>query len=454
MNQKYEPTKIFVVEDDPMYQRMIKYVLELNPDHEVHLFSSGKDCIRQLHLAPDILTLDYTLPDISGEQVLKQAKEHRKEIAVVILSSQQDVSTAVNLLKDGAYDYITKDGETKERLQNTIEHIKKQQSLRQEVDQLKEELQTTYSVDQSIIGNSPSMQKVFALLQKALNRNITISITGETGTGKEVIAKSIHYNSPRSKGPFVAVNMSAIPAELLESELFGHEKGAFTGAATRKLGMFEMADKGSLFLDEIAEMDIALQAKVLRALQEREVVRVGGEKPIKFDARIIVATHKDLSEQVSQGHFREDLYYRLLGLPIHLPPLRERGNDILLLAKHFLKAFVNKNKMASLDFSRKAKSRLLAYNFPGNVRELKAVIELAAVLSDGKQIEEEDIRFNSPKKATEFLSSEMTFEEYKRKIIHHYLKRYDNDITLVAQKLDIGKSTIYRMLKNEKDFAH
>ncbi|MEO1626743.1 MAG: sigma-54 dependent transcriptional regulator [Bacteroidota bacterium] len=451
MKQKKESNRIFVVEDDPMYQRMIRYVLELNPDHEVHLFSSGARCLEQLHLRPGILTLDYTLPDGTGEEVLQKIKAFNEDIAVVILSSQQDVSTAVSLLREGAYDYITKDSETKERLLNTINNIKKEQHLRQEVAQLREELQSNYSVDQSIIGNSPAMQRVFQLLQKAVHRDITISITGETGTGKEVIAKSIHYNSRRSKGPFVAVNMSAIPNELLESELFGHEKGAFTGAATRKKGLFELSDKGTLFLDEIAEMAAPLQAKVLRALQEREVIRVGGEKPISFDARIIVATHRDLSQEVAEGNFREDLYYRLLGLPIELPPLRMRENDILLLTRHFLQSFSKKNQMPQPDLSRRAKSLLLGYSFPGNVRELKAVIELAAVLCNGSTITEEDIRFNSPKKSAEFLSREMTFEEYKREIVRHYLEKYNNDIGLVAQKLNIGKSTIYRMLKTEKD---
>jgi len=231
-----------------------------------------------------------------------------------------------------------------------------------------------FSFEKNIIGTSKPMQKIAQLLEKAVSTNITVSVSGETGTGKEVIAKSIHFNSPRNKEAFVAVNMSAIPKELLESELFGYEKGAFTGANTRKKGQFELAHKGTLFLDEIGEMDINMQAKVLRVLQEREVTRVGGEKPIKIDIRIIVATHRDLTEEVSNGNFREDLYYRLLGLPIHLPPLRDRGNDILLLAKYFLDAFTKQNGMEVVELSKKAKARLLAYSFPGNVRELKAII--------------------------------------------------------------------------------
>ncbi len=453
MKKRENPTKLFIIEDDPMYQRMVKYILEMNPDHEVHVFATGEECIQHLHLNPDIISLDYTLPDITGTEVLKKVKNYNEDISIVILSSQQDVSTAVKLLKEGAYDYITKDGETKERLLNTIANIKKHQSLRAELDTLKNELQNNYSFSKTIIGKSKPMQQVFTLLEKTVRTNITVSITGETGTGKEVIAKAIHYNSNRKKGPFVAVNMSAIPKDLLESELFGYEKGAFTGANTRKRGMFEIADNGTLFLDEIGEMDINLQAKVLRVLQERELTRLGGEKLVKFDARIIVATHRDILEEVSEGRFRDDLYYRIMGLPLHLPPLRERGNDILLLANQFLKEFIKSNGLEKLEISRTAKEKLLNYSYPGNVRELKAIIDLAAVLATGDEITDEDIRFRSPKKAANFLTSEMTFEAYKKQIITHYLEKYDNDIGLVAEKLDIGKSTIYRLLKNDKEMS-
>lgn len=449
MKKKFEPIKIFVVEDDPMYQKMVKYIMELNPDHEVHAFATGEECIQHLHLKPAVISLDYSLPDMSGKDVLKKINDYNKDIAVVILSSQQDVSTAVALLRQGAYDYITKDSETKDKLLNTLDHIRKHQELQAEVHQLKQELQSSYAFDKNIIGNSPAMQEVFTLMEKAIKTNITVSISGQTGTGKEVIAKSIHYHSTRKKEAFVAVNMSAIPRDLLESELFGYEKGAFTGATTRKKGMFELADNGTLFLDEIGEMDINLQAKVLRALQEREVVRVGGEKAVKFNARVIIATHRDLVEEVREGNFREDLYYRLLGLPIHLPPLANRGNDIFLMAQHFLKNFIKQNQLEEILLSKDAKEKLLAYAYPGNVRELKAVIELAAVLSSERVITVEDIRFNTIHKSNSLLQGDKTFEEYKRIIVHHYLDKYQQDIGLVAQKLDIGKSTIYRMLKEE-----
>ncbi len=450
MKKKFEPTKIFVVEDDTMYRKMVAYIMELNPDHEVYKFSTGQECIQHLHLKPSIISLDYSLPDMTGGEVLKKIKGFNKDINVIILSGQQDISTAVHLLKEGAYDYITKDSETKERLLNTLNHIKTHQNLKVEVETLREELSSQYEFSKSIIGNSPPMKQIFTLLEKAVKTNITISITGETGTGKEVVAKSIHFNSDRKKGSFVAVNMSAIPKDLLESELFGYEKGAFTGAITRKIGQFELSHNGTLFLDEIAEMDINMQAKLLRVLQERELMRIGGVKPIKFNSRIIVATHKDLMEEVNNGNFREDLFYRLLGLSIGLPPLRDRGNDILLLARHFLHAFAKENKLGISDFTRKAKDKLLQYSYPGNVRELKATVELAMVMASGNMVDADDIRFKSPKGGFNFLTDDLSLKDYNNKIIHHFLEKYNNDVLLVAQKLDIGKSTIYRLLKEEK----
>ena len=448
---KHSNTLIFIVEDDPMYQKMVKYVMELNPDHEVRIFSTGKECLKHLDEKPSIISLDYSLPDLEGSEVLRKVKSHDPGIGVIILSGQQDVATAVNLLKEGADDYVIKDNETKDRLLLSVNKIKEKQAMTQEIRQLKQQLGQLGDFRKNIIGNSRPMQHVFSLIEKAIKTDITVSITGETGTGKEVVAKAIHNSSSRSKGPFVAINMSAIPAELLESELFGYEKGAFTGAQSQKKGQFELADGGTLFLDEITELDMSMQAKLLRALQEREFVRVGGSKPITFNARIITASHKDMANEVAKGHFREDLYYRLLGLKIELPPLRDRGNDVLLLAQHFLNEFTRANGMERMSFSEKARQRLLGYNFPGNVRELKAVVELAAVMASGNSILPEDIRFNSARSKEEnFLHEELTLEEYKERIIHHYLKKYNNDVLFVAKKLGIGKSTIYRMLK-EKD---
>ena len=245
----------------------------------------------------------------------------------------------------------------------------------------------------------------------------------------------------------MAVNVAAIPKELIESELFGHEKGAFTGAVTRRIGKFEEANNGTLFLDEIGELDINLQAKLLRVLQEKEVVRVGGNEVTKINCRIIVATHKNLLQEVQNKTFREDLYYRLIGLPIHIPPLRERGNDIVILAKHFMDLFCKENSVAKKTLSPEAQQKLIAYPFPGNVRELRSVIELSIVMADGDLIEPQHLSLNSTSSLNGMMSHEKSLKQYEIDIIQHYLDKYDKDVLLVAKKLDIGKSTIYRMIQ-------
>lgn len=442
-----DPVKIFVVEDDPAYTKFLKYVLGLNPDYEVEFFTTGKDCISNLHKNPAVVTLDYSLPDMAGEKVLGQIRAHDPNINVIIISAQEKIGTAVELLKLGAYDYITKDNETKDRVLNSINNARNKSSLIKEIDFLKKEISEKYEFEKSIIGNSVAIKKIFSLLEKACSTNISVSITGETGTGKELVAKAIHYNSKRKNKPFVAVNIAAIPRDLIESELFGHEKGAFTGAVTRRIGKFEEAEGGTIFLDEIGEMDPNLQAKLLRVLQEREVTRIGGNQIIKLDVRIIAATHRDLTVEVKENRFREDLYYRLLGLPIQLPPLRERGNDAILVAKHFLDTFTRENQMQRLKLSQDAQQKILDYSFPGNIRELKSVIELAAVMASDAEIKPQDITFNNSTRIESFLHQEMPMEEYMYRIIRHFLNKYDNNVLEVAKKLNIGKSSLYRYLK-------
>jgi DNA-binding NtrC family response regulator len=442
--------KIFIVEDDPLYGEMLKYHLSLNPDNEVFKFETGAECLRNLYQGPSLISLDYSLPDMSGFDVIKKVKEFNQDIPIVIVSGQEDVATAVRLLKDGAYDYFVKDEDTKARLWNTLKNIKERLELKEEINSLKEEIGKKYEFKKIIKGNSLAIKQIFQLIEKATFTNITVSLYGETGTGKELVAKAIHYNSTRSKYSFVPINVTAIPHDLIESEFFGHEKGSFTGANSRKLGKFELANRGTIFLDEIGEMDLNMQAKLLRVIQEKELTRVGGNKAIKFDARVIVATNRNLAKEVQKGNFREDLYYRLLGLPIEIPPLRFRGNDILILAKHFVDEFCKENKMNRMEISSRAQEKLLKYPFPGNVRELKAVMELACVLTNSQNIDEEHVTFNSTNAKSDFLLEEDTLEGYVKKIVKFYLQKYNNNVMVVAKKLDIGKSTIYRMLKNNE----
>ncbi|MBL7871771.1 MAG: sigma-54-dependent Fis family transcriptional regulator [Cyclobacteriaceae bacterium] len=442
-----DQVRIFVVEDDPAYSKFLKYVLSLNPDFEPEFFSTGKACIDSLHKKPSIITLDYSLPDMEGEKVLKSIREFDPEISVIIISAQEKIGTAVELLKAGAFDYITKDEDAKDRILNSVKNARNKNELIREIDRLKHEITVKYDFEKSIIGTSQAIKKVFELIEKAVKTQITVSITGETGTGKELIAKAIHYNSKRKNKSLVAVNVAAIPKDLIESELFGHEKGAFTGAASRRIGKFEEAEGGTIFLDEIGEMDLSLQSKLLRVLQEKELSRIGGNQIIKLDVRVIVATHRNLQEEVRAGRFREDLYYRLLGLPIHLPPMRDRGQDILLLAKYFMDQFAKDNGLKKITITPSAQEKLMQHSFPGNVRELKSVIELAAVMSSENQITADDISFTSPIREDALLLKEMTLQEYTYRIIRTYLDKHDNNVLDVAKRLNIGKSSIYRYLK-------
>jgi DNA-binding NtrC family response regulator len=440
--------KIFIVEDDPWYGELIKHHLSLNPDYIVSLFTSGRELLNNLHLKPDLICMDYGLPDFTGAHLLKEIQLINNQIPLIVISAQEEINIVVDLLKAGARDYIIKDEHTKEHLWKSIIQIRENESLRKEVEDLKFQLGEKFSFENTIIGQSEAIKNSFILLKKAVSSTINVSLTGETGTGKEVYAKAIHYNSDRKKKAFVAINMGAIPRELIESELFGHEKGAFTGASSTKIGKFEEAQGGTLFLDEIAELDLSLQSKLLRVIQEREIVRVGGNKPIKVDIRLITATHKKLSNEVKAGRFREDLFFRIVGLPIELPALRKRGNDVVILAKHFIKEYTLLNKVPLLYLSDGAKKKLLEYSWPGNVRELKAVIDLACVMADSTEISRDDLTFYEVADSNPIAFENKTLKEFEIQIIAHYLKQNNNNVVVTAEQLAIGKSKIYALIKD------
>ncbi|WP_046243690.1 sigma-54-dependent transcriptional regulator [Hymenobacter terrenus] len=443
------PFKIFVVEDNEWYGELLVHRLGQNPNHSVHRFTTARACLDQLGEQPDFITLDYSLPDAKGEQVLRQIKERLPGTEVIVISGQEDVGTAVSMLRQGAYDYLVKDENTLDRLWNIVGKVAQQVSLRRENTQLRQHIGARFGPGQAILGEHASVQLVHSLITKAARTTITVSVSGETGTGKELVAKAIHFQSSRAAQPFVAVNMAAIPRELVESELFGHEKGAFTGAVARRVGRLEEANGGTLFLDEIADLDLSLQAKLLRVLQEREVTRVGGSQAVGFDVRLIVATHRDLLAEVQAGRFREDLYYRLLGLPIVLPPLRQRGTDILLLAEAFIREFCLLNNLPPRILTDCARTRLMEHPFPGNVRELKAVVELATVLADGEQIEANDLPLR-PGRATIGAGSQLSLRDQTTAIVQNCLDEMNGDVLAVAAKLRIGKSTIYRMIQQQE----
>lgn len=441
--------KIFVVEDDIIFAKSIKYYLALNPDNEVEHFTNGKDALSNKYKNPDLIILDYNLPGMNGLEVMKTFHKFNEKTSIIIMSAQNDIKVAVNLMREGAFDYYVKDTDLKDRLWMSMEKIRKMSGYEKKIEQLEAEVENKYAYNQLIKGNSKAIKNIYSLIEKATKTNINVSVSGETGTGKELVAKAIHYNSSRGKEPFIAVNVSAIPHELIESELFGYEKGAFTGANSRKYGKFEEANNGTLFLDEIGDMNLSMQSKILRVLQENELTRIGGNTTIRLNVRLIVATHKNLADLVRSGSFREDLYYRLLGLPVVIPPLRQREGDVLLLSKHFIAEFCEHNGMPPKQLGLSAQDKLKSYHFPGNVRELKAIIELAVVMSNHDTIEANDINFSSLGSVEDILSEELTMKEYHNKIIKYFLKKYDDKVRLVAKKLDIGKSSIYNLLNEE-----
>lgn len=385
-------TRIFLIDDDEMYRMIIKDSIEQNDLYDVQVFSSGEDFFNHIHENPDVVIIDYTLPGMSGIEILKKIKEYNTDISTIILSGQDKVEVVVDAYNNGANNYIIKSDRVIVELNHAIKNLSSNSNLRKEVNELREKIIDRHKY-QNIIGESKEILNVIKLIQKVENSKLITLITGESGTGKEVVANAIHYNSPRKRKSYIPVNMAAIPVDLIESELFGHEKGAFTGADHRRIGKFEEANEGTIFLDEIGEMPMDLQAKLLRVLQDNKISRVGSNKEMELDIRVIAATNKNLKERVKEGKFREDLMYRLQGFLIHLAPLQTRGNDIILLAKFFLDEFVKSNKMKPKQLSPATVQSLLKHSWPGNVRELKSVIERATLLSESDKIEPDDLIF-------------------------------------------------------------
>ncbi len=386
--------KIFFIDDDEMYSTIIKDSIEQNDLYDVQIFKSGEEFLGHIHLNPDMVIIDYNLPGMTGIEILKKIKVYDPDIATIILSGQDKVEVVVEAYNCGADNYIIKGDRVIVELNQALKNLSINSNLRKEVQELREKIIDRNKYDK-IIGESKPILNVIKLIQKVENSKLITLITGESGTGKEVVANAIHYNSPRKRKSFIPVNMAAIPVDLIESELFGHEKGAFTGAEQRRIGKFEEANEGTIFLDEIGEMPLDLQAKLLRVLQDNKISRVGSNKQIELDIRVIAATNKNLKERAKEGKFREDLMYRLQGFLIHLAPLRDRGNDIIMLAKFFIDEFSMANKMKPKTLSSSAMESLLKYDWPGNVRELKSVIERGILISDEEKIEVGDLVFTA-----------------------------------------------------------
>jgi DNA-binding NtrC family response regulator len=374
-----KPT-ILVVDDEPGARQSLEVILE--DDYQVLTAGSGQEALEMLCKLPaDLILLDVNMPDMDGLEVLRKVKEQDEEADVIMVSALNLARKAVDAMKLGAYDYITKPYEPEDIL-STVNRVISKQRLHKELQFLRREVEESRGFDQ-IISQDKKMLEIFELVKKVAYASTNILITGESGTGKELVARSIHRQGNRKNGPFVAINCAAIPSELMESEMFGHEKGAFTGAHSRTIGKFEHANGGTLFLDEVSALRSDLQAKLLRVLQEREIERIGSNRPIKVDIRVISATNTNLEEAVGQGKFRQDLYFRLNVVPVPIPPLRERKEDIPLLVKHFLNRFNMAFNKRIPGFSEGALRALNRYHWPGNIRELENLTERIVVLSPG-----------------------------------------------------------------------
>ncbi|MBN2124814.1 MAG: sigma-54-dependent Fis family transcriptional regulator [Deltaproteobacteria bacterium] len=446
-------SKVLVVDDDAAHRTMLRTLLT-GWGYEVAEAEDGAVAVEQAQERPfDLVLMDIRMIKVSGLQALREIKAFNPAIPVIIMTAYSSVETALEALKNGAYDYLTKPLDFDE-LRLAMERAMDHTQLREENRRLRESLGAHFD-RRNIIGRSEAMVRVLETVAQVAPSEATVLIAGESGTGKEMIAGAIYGNSPRRDGPFVKINCAAITETLLESELFGHEKGAFTGAHRRKEGRFVQAHGGTLFLDEISEMSLAMQVKLLRVLQEREVVRVGGEEVIRVDVRVLAATNRDLLEEIEAGRFREDLYYRLNVVNLVIPPLRERREDIPLLAKQFLDRFSEGNRKRVRGFTPQAMDRLIKYEWPGNVRELMNAVERGVVLTRSEYLDEEDLPLAVlgeeealPAAGTGGAPEEsLPLEEVERSTILRTLEAAGGNKSEAARRLGITRKTLHKKLK-------
>lgn len=449
---------VFIVDDEPSIAKLLTYWVKDKWGYKVQVFDRGETMLEKISNIPDAILLDLMLPGLSGIEILKKVKQFNEHIPVIILSAQGRIEVALEALRYGAFDYFPKPIDS-QRLEPAIKNAIKNHDLTRELESLRENVRQEYKFE-NLVSVDGKMQDVFKLMSKVLNNDITVLIHGESGTGKELIARAIHYNGVRKDKPFVVINCASIPRELMESELFGHEKGAFTGAHQRKIGKFELAHGGTIFLDEVGELEMTLQAKLLRIIQEKEFERVGGNELIKTDVRIISATNRELKKAVEEKLFREDLFYRLNSFPITLPPLRTRRSDILALAAHFLDVFNKKLGKQIKGFTRRASSMMFEYSWPGNVREMENAIERCVIITDGEMIDIDDfpIHIKSSEETRIYEKNSPLFsddtilplEKIKEEAIRHALKVTNGNIVNAAKKLKLGRATIYRFIDKYK----
>ncbi|MGW8222602.1 MAG: sigma-54-dependent transcriptional regulator [Syntrophobacteria bacterium] len=446
------PGSILVVDDDRAHRTMLRTLLG-GWGYAVQEADDGARAIEQVHeKSYDLILMDVRMLEVSGLEALSEIKSFNPAIPIIIMTAYSSVETAVEALKKGAYDYLSKPLDFDE-LELAIGRAMEHTRLKEENRALKERLGVGFNTG-DIIGRSRVMVELLETVALVAPTEATVLITGESGTGKELIASAIHLNSPRREQPFIQLNCAAITETLLESELFGHEKGAFTGADRRKEGRFRLANRGSIFLDEVSEMSVAMQAKLLRVLQEKEIQRVGGEEVLRVDVRVMAATNRDLKAEIKSGRFREDLYYRLNVVTLPVPALRERREDIPLLAQHFLDSFAEKNRKQIKGFTPQAMDRLVRYDWPGNVRELMNAIERGVILCRGDYVSEmdfplsvSDIPAPEQESAREELLADLPLEEVEKVTILQTLESAGGNKSETARRLGITRRTLHKKLK-------
>jgi two-component system response regulator HydG len=445
-----EKSTILVVDDDRAHRTMLNTLIG-GWGYAVSEADDGSTAIEKVkETSFDLILMDVRMVKVSGLEALETIKAYNPAIPVIIMTAYSSVETAVNALKQGAHDYLTKPLDF-DKLRLTIDRAMEHTRLKEENRLLRETLGQQFD-SRNIIGKSPAMLKLLETVSQVAPSEATVLISGESGTGKELIAGAIHFNSQRKNGPFVKINCAAITETLLESELFGHEKGAFTGADRRKEGRFSQAHGGTLFLDEVSEMSLMMQVKLLRALQEREFNRVGGEATIQVDVRVIAATNKNLLDQINMGVFREDLYYRLNVVELQVPPLSDRREDIPLLTRHFLELFAAKNRKEIKGFTPGAMDNLIRYHWPGNVRELMNAVERAVVLARSRYLDEVDFPFMRDFSKEHYpdallLQGEIPLAEIEKKAILKTLEAADGNKSEAARRLGITRKTLHKKLK-------
>jgi len=446
---------VLVADDDAAIRSLLRQVLQ-DEGYVVQEAATGVEVVDKVkENGPDLVIMDVRMPELDGIEALSRVKATSPKTSVLIMTAFGSSNAAIRAMELGAFDYVTKPFEL-DKINYTVSKVFEYQDLAAEVEVLRGEISTLVQTER-IVGNSPAMQEVYKTVGKVAKSDATVLVTGESGTGKELVAEALHYNSNRRAGPLVKVSCAALPETLLEAELFGHEKGSFTGAMTQRRGRFEMADKGTIFLDEIGEMSLQTQTKLLRVLQDHKIERVGSSLPIKVDLRIIVATNKDLQKQVEQTKFRDDLFYRLNVIHINMPPLRERKEDIPALVEHFLAKHRYSATAQPAAISEEALRRLMEYDWPGNVRELENVVERAVVLSRGQIITSRELPFGDhegdhDEDGTDELPSEKSFfkksvAQFEKDLIMKALRDATGNRSKAAEMLGIYRRLLYAKIK-------